>query len=124
MSYEHYVITLQDLPEPGSTTVEITVRDRKHSIILVRHAAQIYGYLNQCPHRGTPLDWMPGNVLDKDRRYIICATHGALFRIHDGHCIAGPCLGEGLIPIPLKVDGGTVYIDQESGAFKNQKVNE
>lgn len=111
MNRGHCVIKLSDLPNPGSTTVEITDRDRRYSIILVRYATNIYGYLNRCPHRGTPLDWTPGNVLDRNCRYIICATHGALFRVHDGCCIDGPCLGKSLIPIPLTIYEGHVYVE-------------
>jgi len=35
---------------------------------------------------------------------IQCATHGALFRIRDGYCVAGPCAGQGLIPLEVKVE--------------------
>ena len=36
---------------------------------------------------------------------ILCATHGALFRIEDGHCLSGPCVGESLTPLPVSIEG-------------------
>ena len=45
-----------------------------------------------------------------DRRHILCATHGALFRIEDGHCLAGPCKGKGLTAVAVAVAGGEVRL--------------
>lgn len=73
-------------------------------IFVVRDGAAAYGYVNSCPHTGTPLDWTPDKFMSEDGRYIQCATHGALFRIEDGDCIAGPCAGDSLAGVPLTVD--------------------
>jgi nitrite reductase/ring-hydroxylating ferredoxin subunit len=57
--------------------------------------------VNRCPHVGTPLDWAENEFLDREGRHIVCATHGALFRIDDGRCVAGPCQGDRLEPFPF-----------------------
>ena len=45
------------------------------------------GYVNSCPHLGSPLDWVPNRFLSADGRHVLCATHGALFRIEDGKVV-------------------------------------
>jgi nitrite reductase/ring-hydroxylating ferredoxin subunit len=67
-------------------------------------------YENSCPHLGSPLDWVPDQFLDLEKRHILCATHGALFRISDGHCLAGPCVGKSLKPVPIRIDRGSIYL--------------
>jgi len=74
----------------------------------------LVAYANICPHAWAPMDWTPGEFLDYERRYIHCATHGAKFRIDDGMCIHGPCLGKPLTPIPIVVEDGTVRIEPPS----------
>lgn len=77
-------------------------------IFLVRKAGEIRGYLNQCPHTGGPLDWVPDQFLDLDRRWIQCATHDALFNIDSGLCIAGPCSGQSLTSVELLLEGDII----------------
>lgn len=80
--------------------------------LVIRFEAEVYVYLNRCPHLGIPLDWQPDQFLDDDGELIRCATHGALFTIDDGLCISGPCSGQYLQPVPHKVlDGNVVLCD-------------
>lgn len=79
-------------------------------VIVARQGEQVFVYRNRCPHRGTPLDWMPDRFLDAAGEHLICATHGALFRIEDGVCIAGPCAGEGLEALAVRVGAGEVRL--------------
>ncbi|GAB1267225.1 Rieske (2Fe-2S) protein [Aurantivibrio infirmus] len=53
-------------------------------------------YLNRCPHVGLPLNWVADQFMDADGELIQCKSHGALFRIEDGQCVAGPCIGQSL----------------------------
>lgn len=99
------------LPEPGSITHEIAYEGHSLGIIIVRHSGQFYAYVNRCPHVGTPLDWEPGKVLSLDLQHILCATHGACFRIQDGVCISGPCAGDQLTPLPLTVRDDSFFIN-------------
>ena len=43
-------------------------------------------------------------LLTAEEDFIVCATHGALFRIEDGTCVAGPCVGKSLKPIDVTCD--------------------
>ena len=71
-------------------------------------------FVNRCPHAGSPLDWMPGQFLNLDRTHLQCATHDALFTLDGGECVAGPCAGDALEPVPVVVDGGQVRLRDPS----------
>jgi hypothetical protein len=43
--------------------------------------------------------------------YLLCATHAASFRIEDGFCIAGPCVGGSLEKLELVTRNGTLFAD-------------
>lgn len=79
----------------------------------IAHDGHVHAYVNICPHRGTSLDWQPGEVFDESGLYLICATHGALFAPDTGLCIAGPCQGACLQKIPLKLDAGNVALEHD-----------
>lgn len=76
----------------------------------VRKGQTVYFYLNQCPHLGLPLEWQANQFLNSDQSLIQCATHGALFEIDSGQCIAGPCQGQALIALDIEVRDGFIFI--------------
>ena len=81
-----------------------------HELIVLRHADQLHAYENRCPHRGTTLDWVAGRFMSADGTHLQCATHGALFRLHDGLCIAGPCAGDQLSELELQCEAGVIFV--------------
>ncbi len=83
------------------------VNDKK--LFIVCRDKQYFGYLNNCPHQHIPLDWENDQFLDYDEELIQCATHGALFVIETGICVAGPCMGASLTQIELDVIDETIY---------------
>lgn len=106
---------LEDIEDPGSKGMTISIAGQLQDIFVVRQGDSVFGYLNSCPHTGGPLDWTPDRFLDLDGRYIQCAMHAALFRVEDGRCIAGPCNGDRLTPVPVEVDAGVVRLDASAG---------
>ncbi len=76
---------------------------------VVRYQGQAVAYLNQCAHVAMELDWQPGHFFDNEQRYLICATHAALYEPTTGHCVAGPCIGKKLTPLKLKEHNGHLY---------------
>ncbi|MFW5824796.1 MAG: Rieske (2Fe-2S) protein [Marinobacter sp.] len=68
-----------------------------------RHGNRLLAYRNLCPHLGITFNWRPGQFMDADGCFIHCANHGALFTPESGECIAGPCQGDRLIPVSLRV---------------------
>lgn len=73
-------------------------------------AGAVQVYVNACPHLGVPLDWQPGRFLSADGSVIVCATHGAEFRLSDGLCLRGPCRGETLTKVPYDVRDGMIMV--------------
>ncbi|WP_029654489.1 Rieske (2Fe-2S) protein [Marinobacter daepoensis] len=67
-------------------------------------------YLNACPHLGIELNWLPGRFMDVDNLFIQCSTHGALFKPGSGECIAGPCQGDALTPLEIRLQNGEVQV--------------
>lgn len=76
----------------------------------VKKDGQIYLYENRCPHLGIELNWQENQFLDPDNALIQCSTHGALFRIDNGQCVSGPCLGDQLRVIDFDVRDGIIYL--------------
>jgi nitrite reductase/ring-hydroxylating ferredoxin subunit len=85
-------------------------------IFVVRRGSQVFCYGNSCPHMSSPLDWVENQFMTPDKTHIMCATHGAQFRIGDGHCVSGPCEGDGLTSLPVSVRQGNVVLDGPSDA--------
>jgi len=79
-------------------------------VLLFRRGERVLAWRNSCPHRGIRLEWQPDQFLDYEKQFIQCATHGALFGIEDGVCVAGPCPGEQLEPLPCMVRDGQVFV--------------
>jgi len=76
----------------------------------IRHEGVVRAYLNRCAHAPVELDWPAGRFFDEAGLYLVCASHGALYRPEDGHCIGGPCRGRGLIPVVAREHGGRVWV--------------
>lgn len=79
-------------------------------LLVARRGDAIFAYENRCPHRGTTLDWAPDRFMSADGELLQCATHGALFRIEDGHCVLGPCQGQQLTPLRIERVDGEVWL--------------
>jgi len=101
---------LNEIPDGGATAVDAMLVDGEESLILLRHGEHVQAYLNICPHTARRLDYAPGKFLLKNDT-LICAVHGATFNQADGLCIAGPCRGEHLRTVAIRVENdGTVHL--------------
>lgn len=99
---------LEDIAEGRSKGVLPDRRGRAR-VLLVRTLKGVRGYVNNCPHYDrAPLGWKRDEFLNGAGDRIMCAAHGALFRIEDGICEIGPCLGQALTPVPVWVEHGTI----------------
>lgn len=86
------------------------VTQNSSAYIVLRRDNQFFVYLNRCPHLGIPLEWQPDQFLDEDGELIKCSTHGALFVIETGECVAGPCAGEALLAVPFEIKDGSIWL--------------
>lgn len=99
-----FLCQINDIADPGSRGFRVTDGDTAKDIMVIRRGNEVFGYINSCPHTGVCLDWQPGQFLAMDSQSIICATHGAEFRIEDGYCVGGPCAGDSLVPVRITID--------------------
>lgn len=105
------VARVKELP-PGAVKKFWLICDRyRVDAFLVNDQGNFYAYVNRCRHMATPLDFVRDQFLSEDRRHLMCYTHGALYEPATGLCIAGPCKGEALYRLPVRVDGGDVLVD-------------
>lgn len=88
--------------------MEMLVEGRQ--LFAVRDNNSIHAYWNICPHMGIPLNWVPNRYLDFDKALIQCSSHGALFEIASGKCIAGPCSGDALTTVELRCENDRYYV--------------
>jgi nitrite reductase/ring-hydroxylating ferredoxin subunit len=82
----------------------------RFELVLLRHGGRAIAYVNDCPHTHTTLDMLPDQFFNREGTHLLCRTHGALFRIDDGVCVRGPCLGKALEPVPVAERDGCVVV--------------
>jgi nitrite reductase/ring-hydroxylating ferredoxin subunit len=95
--------SLAELEVTGSKGFAVGEGDWPLRGFLVLTANGVAAYVNYCPHAGHPLNFKPDRFLTPDRNLILCASHGAVFTRDTGLCIAGPCPGQSLTPVPVEV---------------------
>ena len=99
---------LGELADPGARGFRFRAGDALFAAFLVREGTEVRGWIDSCPHNGWPLAVMDDRYLTRTGDRILCAAHGAVFRLEDGVCTAGPCAGERLTPWPVAVRSGWV----------------
>jgi nitrite reductase/ring-hydroxylating ferredoxin subunit len=101
-----WVCAEQDIAEGDSKGFELD----DTALFVIRRSARFFVFVNQCPHLGIRLEWLPDQFLDVDGYFIQCSSHGALFQVEDGMCIAGPCAGQPLTAIEYDVKDGQLLV--------------
>lgn len=104
------VCRLEEVPDGGTHALTVEGSQGPRDVFLHRAGSTVRAFENACPHLGTPLDWAPGRFLSEDGTHFVCATHGAQFRLEDGHCVFGPCVNDRLTAIPAVVRADTVFL--------------
>jgi nitrite reductase/ring-hydroxylating ferredoxin subunit len=110
LDVERVVCALAELEDPGSRAFTIGRGDWPLRGLVVRRGREVHAYVNRCPHAGHPLNLQPHDFLTQDRRLVLCRSHGALFEMTTGLCVAGPCAGRSLRRIPLEILAGYVLV--------------
>jgi len=98
----------------GNVRVVALPRDghgRPREALLLRDDAGVLRvYLNRCQHLPIPIDGGSRDFLTPDGAHLRCGTHGALYRLQDGLCIAGPCEGKALEAVPFEIVAGSIRL--------------
>ena len=104
------IAVTEEIPEREARSFETPQGD---NIFITQREGAFYAYQNICPHLQVELEFLENQFLDADKEYIQCSTHGALFVVETGECIAGPCQGQSLQKVAIKVhsDGG-IYLNE------------
>ena len=74
----------------------------------IRWRGGVHAYLNRCAHVAMEMDWQPDRFFDDSGEWLLCGTHGAVYRPDTGACAGGPCRG-GLVRIALTESDGVVH---------------
>ncbi len=109
-----YLCRVDEVADPGAKGVMLGRGEGGKNVVVVKKEGQIYGYVNLCPHWGTPLEIVPGNFLTRDKKFLFCATHGAKFRMDDGYCVDGPCEGDSMRKVELQIENGSISLIEAS----------
>jgi nitrite reductase/ring-hydroxylating ferredoxin subunit len=107
------ICLLRDLDDPGSRAFEIGEGNWPLRGFLVRDGDRVFAYVNRCPHAGHPLNWRADEFLTQDKSSIMCRSHGAIFERTTGECIAGPCTGQSLRALRVRIEDGIVILDAD-----------
>ena len=85
------------------------------AVFVIRTGGVLRGYVNSCPHAGTPLDWLPDRFFDRSGTHSCCAARMARCSgPSDGLCLRGPCAGKRLAPAPISVVDGEIMLMRET----------
>lgn len=103
-----FLCRLADLDATGGKDVVIDDAGVRLGLFVVRWRGAVHGYVNSCPHARLPLNWKDDSFFDLSRNYLLCANHGAFFDVATGACVRGPCKGQSLRRISIRIEGDAI----------------
>lgn len=104
---------------PGSVKkFWLICRNYRIDAFLINDRGNFHAYVNRCRHMPTPLDFVRDDFLSDDGRFLRCYTHGALYEFATGRCVDGPCKGESLYRLPLRVERQEVLVGCPEGNLR------
>lgn len=99
----------RDLVDSGlAVSFDVVYAGQTCRAFAIRYQGEAHAYLNRCAHVAMEMDWQPDRFFDDSGRWLICASHGAIYDPATGACRSGPCRG-GLIKIGLVERDGVVH---------------
>ena len=111
MSNQRVICKSEELLEKGKgVRFELPEFGEHVRAFAVRFNGVAYAYVNQCAHLPVQLDWNEGDFFTREQDYLICATHGAQYESHTGHCVLGPCQGKRLRPLVVNEQNSVISI--------------
>lgn len=110
LDVERVICRIADIDDPGARGFTIGRGDWPLRGFVVRVGNEAHAYVNRCPHARHPLNFAPHGFLTPGGELILCSSHGALFDKRTGFCVAGPCSGQSLETVPLRIEAGFVML--------------
>ncbi len=102
------------VPTDGGLEVLFGSADEPLRLVVLRRGDEAVCFVNLCPHFSLPLNHEPGHFLVFEGA-VVCAHHTAFFRLADGLCTEGPCLGMSLVELPVHREAEGVRLGQAPG---------
>lgn len=96
------------IPDGKARNFVLQMKAGRFHGFVVRQGDAVHGYVDRCAHMAIPLAQELDQYLTPDGALIQSSWHGALYRIHDGVCVGGPCTGARLQPWPVTITDGTI----------------
>lgn len=100
---------MDELAHGATKKFHLKCRGNTLEALLVNYEGKIYAYVNRCCHIALSMDWVDNQFFTEDKRYLICANHGATYEPTTGECVWGPCCGALLQGVPLEIAQGKVF---------------
>jgi nitrite reductase/ring-hydroxylating ferredoxin subunit len=114
LSVLEFWVCREDELHPGQVRTKQLGHDAKglpiSALLLRDESGAVVAYRNLCRHLPVPLDGGTGDFLSEDGSHLVCGTHGATYRLRDGHCIEGPCEGLALERLKVRSVDGDLYV--------------
>lgn len=105
----HALCNSRDLTDGGmAVPFDVSYAGQTCRAFAIRYRGHPHAYLNRCAHVAMEMDWQPDRFFDDTGRWLLCATHGAVYEPDTGACKGGPCRG-GLVKIELTEFDGVVH---------------
>ena len=104
------ICAVEEIPEGGCKEIRYGEGAYAFSLLVHRSGAQVKVYVNRCPHFALPLNVRPGEFVMLDGERVMCALHGAVFRLDTGYCEAGPAASSSLESVEVVVRDGSVCV--------------
>jgi nitrite reductase/ring-hydroxylating ferredoxin subunit len=102
-----------DLVDGESRAFSFQRNDQRIDAFLIRYEGSFHAYANVCRHLPVSLDYEDGQFFNREKNFVVCRTHGALYHPANGQCVQGPCGGESLFPVTIMVEDGAVWLNEE-----------
>ena len=99
----------RDLVDGGvAVPFDVVLSGQTCRAFAIRYRGGVHAYLNRCMHVAMEMDWQPNRFFDDTGQWLLCGSHGAVYRPDTGACASGPCRGA-LIRIDLTERDGVVH---------------
>ena len=110
---EYVEVAMSEIKPGAVRPVKVLYNTRDiTALVLKANNEEVSVYLDLCPHNKIVLS-QTGDYLSADGSRLMCATHGATFKLEDGSCDRGPCEGDTLAKIPFEVIDDAVRIPKQ-----------
>lgn len=105
----HAVCRLDEVPDGGVVGVDLP-EPLGLPLVVRREGDSVHAWLNICPQDGRRMNWAPG-LFHVENGSLRCAIRGAVFALdRGGVCVSGPCRGQTLVPVAVRVEHGLVMV--------------